>query len=104
MRGDARRIVPHPFGERCRAHPVEHDAPAALDLLHAPDGGNRQTQRLDGGVDRRFAERHRPGRGRPIELQRARAPFEHLGHIASGEQTSDGFVHHAPPEAMSLEA
>jgi hypothetical protein len=102
--GDARRLVPHPFGEPCLAHPVEHDAPAVTDLPDAPDGGNWQSQRLDRGVDRRFAERHSLGRRRSIELERTGTPFEHLGHIASGEQTPHGLVHRPPPETVSMEA
>jgi hypothetical protein len=51
-------VIQHLLRERNPTHPVEHDTPAAVDLLHAPDRGNGHPQGLDGGIDRRFAEYH----------------------------------------------
>jgi hypothetical protein len=49
----------------------------------------------------RFAERHPLGRRRSIELERTRAPFEHLGYIASGEQPPLDLLRHARPGWIS---
>src|SRR5437660_9272864 len=84
------------------AHPVKDDTPAAADLLHAPDRGYRQPQRFDRRVVPRFAEDGLLGACRPIELDDAGTPLEHLGDIAGREQSADAFTHRPAPTPYPL--
>jgi hypothetical protein len=81
--------VAHPLGKGCGFHSVEHDAPAAIDLLHAPHRGNRQPQALHRRLDRSLAKGCRFRVGRSVELDDPVSPFEYVGPGASTEQPAD---------------
>jgi hypothetical protein len=46
----------HLLRERYPVHPVEHDTPATVDLLHAPNRRNGKPEALHGRMDCCFAE------------------------------------------------